>query len=159
MDSATTTKTLQALSTGVGLTFAGFSFAASYLAIEPIIALSPTESTSTFAYIFYEGGKFALPACIGGAAFNVACAVRLPRQRVRHSVAAALLLGVLAFTRIVMFPGITRMISISKMNAALAVTTADEVASLLRAWKWQNYARAIFGLVAGTLSTIATFAN
>lgn len=57
----------------------------------------------------------------------------------------------MAWTGVVMLPGINRLLRISEREAEGQEEKREEVRELMRAWERQNYGRAGLGFVAGVL--------
>lgn len=135
----------------------GYSFASSQNFL-PLIFDQPARiATPVFSGVFHRGGNFMIPmASITAGAFAY-LAYRRPAQRGLYASASALIFGFLPWTRIVMWPGIQRLLEISEgsqggMNAADA---SGEMLRLLKAWTDQNFVRAFMALAGGMAGCFA----
>jgi len=135
----------------------GYSFASSQNFL-PLIFDQPAKiAAPVFSGVFHRGGNVMIPLTSVTAAAFAYLAYRRPAQRVLYASASALTIGFLPWTRIVMYPGIQRLLEISKssqvqMNAADA---SGETLSLLKAWYNQNYVRASMAFVGGMAGLFA----
>lgn len=110
-------------------------------------------STQVFTRVYYSGVKFVTPAAIGGTAAYTYLAYlhkQRPTQRNLYLAGAGLVLGIGAFTALVMKPGIGRLIEISKSSALQTKAEQNgEAARLLQKWVVQNWFRASLGFAGG----------
>ena len=126
--------------------------------IPHLYAVPPSISAPIFAKIYYRGASTIVPiaataiASYGYLAYNSSN----PSHRNRYMVAAVLTFGTLPFTQLVMMPGISRLIEISKEKSLMAKAEVNgEVAGLLRTWVMQNAFRASLNLTAGLVGLYA----
>ena len=135
-----------------------YNFVYSQSVIPHLYDQPPAISTPLFAKFFNAGltfiPKVAVPAiaAYGYVAYNSNDA----RKRNVYLTSAALMLGTLPLTQLVMMPGIRRLIEISQ-NESLRMQAGvnDEVVRLLKTWVSQNYFRASLHAVAGCLGLYA----
>lgn len=127
----------------------GFSFATSYLTLPPLYKQTASISTPIFSHVYFAGAFVAAPsALVSTAAFSY-IAYALPESRTISTVAAALALAPLLWTRTVMFSGIQRINSVAADPREQEKASATELEGLLRTWTWQNYVRSASSLAAG----------
>ncbi|KAK5958893.1 hypothetical protein OHC33_000737 [Knufia fluminis] len=149
-------RTTQALGITSALFMSGIYFGSSYLSIHPLLPLPISDSTRIFADIYHSGAGFIVPLALGSAALNALSAYLVPSSRLEYGVAAAAATGTLAFTVAVMLPGIDRLLRIRKMDGSeIQGVQKQEVIELMKAWKRQNYVRALLGFTAGVLDVYA----
>jgi len=144
MDSTTTTiLAAKLLSTTLALTAAGYGLSSSQNAVPRLYQEPVRTSTSIFAHTFYTGAKFAVPTSIGSILASAYLAYVLPEQRALWATSAGLMLATMPWTRFVMFPGIFRLIAMSKDEKLCEESEGTrEHIGLLKAWVAQNYVRA-----------------
>lgn len=143
MDSTTAILTAKLLATALALTAAGYSFNSSQNAV-PLLYREPIRtSTSIFARTFFAGATFAVPTSLGSVLASSYLAYALPSQRSLWATSAGLVLATMPLTRLVMWPGIMRLIAISRdEKLEEEVEGTGEHIGLLKAWVRQNYLRA-----------------
>lgn len=121
-------------------------------AVPLIYNLSAEHSTPIFRGVFTEGGKVVAP----GGTLAAACAGWLayiaPAQRRIWTSIAVLNVLPLAFTRLVMYSGIQRLLQIEKAKNPEIQASPEEVKGLLGTWVAQNYVRAGLYVVSGVLA-------
>jgi hypothetical protein len=110
-----------------------------------------------FDKIFHKGGQTIMPIATVAIATNCYLAYQsdgMPRKL--YGTAAALIFASLPLTKLVMMPGISRIIAIARDLTLHSDKRIDvEVAGLLRTWVAQNYFRGSLHLTAGLLGLFA----
>ncbi|KAF2219897.1 hypothetical protein BDZ85DRAFT_267787 [Elsinoe ampelina] len=146
-----TTTSLQAIGLSAAFIQAGFSFGVSWMVLPKAYDLPPSSSLPLFKYIFNSGGLFVVP--FGGitALVTGAAAYRDPEQRVPLSIATAIAVAPMIYTRLYMFPGIQTLLSYEAGSAEKASADAGRIVKLLQGWTAQNYVRAGMSFTAGAL--------
>jgi hypothetical protein len=150
MDSPQTILAAKAISVPLAFVAAGYGLCASHNILPRLYPEPVGISTSIFAHVFRIGGSFVVPTALSSVLTSAYLAYRLPAQRRLWTIAAGSTLSTLAFTRIVMIPGINRLIAISVDVALQAKSEASgEHVELLKAWVTQNYVRSAMFFVGG----------
>ncbi|PSK54034.1 hypothetical protein C1H76_3231 [Elsinoe australis] len=147
----TTTTSLQALGLSAAFILSGFSAGISWTTLPATYRISPSAALPIFKDVFYEGGAFVVPFGVLNLLITGAAAYRNAEQRIPLSIAAALLVAPIVFTRIVMFPGIQKLLAFEQSSPETQTANAGEIIKLLKAWSAQNYARAGMFFVAGSI--------
>ncbi|PPJ53769.1 hypothetical protein CBER1_04547 [Cercospora berteroae] len=140
----------------------GYNVAFSQNGVPNLLNQPLSISTQVFAKVYYSGVKFVTPAAIGGTAAYAYLAYlhkQKPTQRNLYLAGAGFVLGIGAFTALVMKPGIGRLIEISKSSALQAKAEQNgEAARLLQKWVVQNWFRASLGFAGANLAGIVAAA-
>lgn len=135
----------------------GYSFASSQNFL-PLIFDQPAKvATPVFSGVFHRGGNFMVPMASVTAAAFAYLAYRRSAQRVLYASASTLVLGFLPWTRVVMWPGIQRLLEISE-SSQVQMTASDasgEPLRLLKAWTDQNFVRASMAFAGGMAGLFA----
>ncbi|KAK4895811.1 hypothetical protein LTR27_006293 [Elasticomyces elasticus] len=129
----------------------GYMLAASQSSI-PLLLPQPTSvSTAIFRGVYNRGAALAVPVSaisVAATAYLVYITPAESRNKVLYAVSGASTAAMIPLTRIIMMPGIKRLISISHMEAGMQGKPAisSEALGLLGTWSGQNWVR--FGLSA-----------
>jgi len=150
MDSAQAIQAAQVVSITTSLISAGYSYGFSQNAVPQLYSHAPSFSTPVFKGVFLDGANTIVPLALVSTSASAFLAYALPAQRSLWLVAGVAALLSAPWTRIVMYPGIQRLIHISE-NAKEQEKAEQtlEHRQLLKAWVAQNYARATFFLISG----------
>ncbi|KAM0707690.1 hypothetical protein Q7P35_004337 [Cladosporium inversicolor] len=150
MDSPQALLAAKAISIPLALIASGYGICASHNIVPRLYPEPVGVATPIFAHVFYTGGSFVVPTALTSVLASAYLAYHLPRQRRLWTIAAGSTLLTLAWTRIVMIPGIDRLIAIS-LDAALQAKSeaSGEHLPLLKAWVTQNYVRSAMFFVGG----------
>lgn len=131
----------------------GYNLAFSQNGVPNLLNQPLSISTQVFNKVYHSGVKFVTPAAIAGTAAYAYLAYlhkQRPTQRNLYLAGAGLVLGIGAFTALVMNPGIERLREISKSSALQAKAEQNgEAAKLLQKWVVQNWFRASLGFAGG----------
>ncbi|PNS21385.1 hypothetical protein CAC42_1164 [Sphaceloma murrayae] len=147
----TTTTTLQALGLSAAFITSGFSFGVSWMVLPSTYNINPSVALPVFKNVFFKGGAFVVPMGFMTALTTGTAAYRNPEHRALLSLATVLSLGPLIFTRLVMMPGINRLLAFEQSAAQNQGIDARQVTQLLQAWNAQNLVRAGLSFTAGAL--------
>jgi len=136
----------------------GYSFASSQNFLPLIFDKPSSIAAPVFSGVFHRGGDFMVPmVAITSTAFAY-LAYRRPTRRLLYGSVSALIFGFLPWTRIVMWPGIQRLVEISE-SSQVQMSAADasgETLRLLKAWYNQNLIRASIAFVGGMAGFVAS---
>ena len=150
MDSPQALLAAKAISVPLALIASGYSIAASQNILPRLYPEPVGVATPIFAHVFYAGGAFIVPTAVTSALASAYLAYTLPRQRRLWTLAATSTLLSLVLTRVVMLPGINRLIAISVDAGLQAKSEASgEHLRLLKAWVAQNYVRSAMFFAGG----------
>lgn len=156
MDSQTPIFAAKLISTTLALATSGYGFNSSQNTVPRFYQEPAKLSTSVFAHTFYTGAKFVVPTSIASIAASSYLAVVLPEQRALWATSAGLVLATLPLTRVVMYPGIQRLIAISEDTSLCEESEKSrQHVRLLKAWVGQNYFRASLFLAGGLVGMLA----
>ena len=159
MDTTTIATVAKITSISASFGLAGYSFCCSQNFLGGILKYNPPAGISTqlFSHVFHEGGAVVLPASLLAATGAGYLAYTKPDQRAFWTTNAVCVLLPLPWTRLYMFPGIQRLLEISRSAIEQEkVTQSGEHIGLLKAWVWQNYMRAASHFVGGMAALLAT---
>lgn len=152
MDTPTTILAAKFLSTTLALTAAGYGLNSSQNTVPRLYREPVRTGTAIFAHTFYTGATFAVPTSIGSILASSYLAYMLPEQRALWASAAGVILATMPLTRFVMFPGIFRLIAMSKDEKMCEESEGmREHVGLLKAWVGQNYLRASMFFAGGVV--------
>jgi hypothetical protein len=150
MDSPQALLAAKAIAVPLSLLASGYGICASHNIVPRLYPEPVGIATPIFAHVFFTGGSVVVPTAITSVLASSYLAYSLPRQRRLWTFAAASTLLTLAWTRIVMIPGINRLIAISLDSALQAKSEASgEHLPLLKAWVTQNYVRSAMFFAGG----------
>nr|OQO11973.1 hypothetical protein B0A51_17083 [Rachicladosporium sp. CCFEE 5018] len=150
MDSPTALLTAKMIAIPLALTSAGYGINASQNTVPRLYKEPAKIATSIFAHVFHTGAYFVVPSTLLSVAASTFLAYSIPRQRQVWGTVAVMTLAALPWTRLVMMPGISRLLAISEDEAAQhKCGGSGEHTYLLKKWVGQNYIRASFFLIAG----------
>lgn len=150
MDAPTLLTAAKLTSITLSLLTSGYGLFASQNILPRLLSESPRVSTPLFAHIFRAGGIFVVPLSMTSTAASAYLAYALPLERNAWGAAALAALATMPWTGLVMLPGITRLIEISRDEGLQGKSEGSgEHLGLLRAWTKQNYIRATMLMVAG----------
>lgn len=157
MSTFTSVDLARSIAVPTALLLSGFSAAHSITAIPGLLHQPTKMAASAFTYVFYAGGNIVVP---GSALSTVACSYLAYRATSRQErrlqvLAAVLAIASLPYTRFVMMPTITRLISIGKLPEVEATAVAGEAVVLLKNWAAHNWLRAAFQLGCGLVGLYA----
>jgi hypothetical protein len=140
----------KAVAIPLSLIASGYGICASHNIVPRLYPEPVSVATPIFAHVFFTGGSFVVPTALTSVLASAYLAYSLPRQRRLWTIAAGSTLLTLVWTRIVMIPGINRLIAIS-LDAALQAKSeaSGEHLPLLKAWVVQNYVRSAMFFVGG----------
>lgn len=157
MDSPQALLAAKALAIPLSLIASGYGICASHNILPRLYQEPASISTPIFTHVFYTGGAFVVPTAITSVLASGYLAYSIPRQRRLWIAAASSTLLTLAWTRIVMIPGINRLIAISVDAALQAKSEASgEHVELLKAWYWQNYVRSALFFAGGFIGLLGS---
>jgi len=131
--------------TSLALVTAGYGINSSQNTLPRLYSEPARLSTSLFTHTFHAGAKFVLPASVTSMLASSYLAWALPEQREKAlwAMSAGFVLSTLGWTRLVMYPGIMRLIAISEDSKLYEKAEGSrEHIKLLKAWETQNYVRA-----------------
>lgn len=150
MDSPQALLAAKAISIPLALIASGYGICASHNIVPRLYPEPVGIATPIFTHVFYTGGSFVVPTALTSVLASAYLAYSLPRQRRLWTIAAGSTLLTLAWTRIVMIPGINKLIAIS-VDAALQAKSevSGEHVTLLKAWVTQNYVRSAMFFAGG----------
>lgn len=168
----TTSQALTAVGLSASFFYSGFSFCASALVVPLLYPLPARHSASFFDGFFHDGAALVVPISLlatsslaAGAYFAskdrptaAAPAATFAGYNVVHlGVAGALVvISALPWTQLYMMPTINKLLAFSN-DAAAADKNGPHILDLLKAWRWMNFVRAVFGLGGGLLGLAAFF--
>ena len=113
-------------------------------------------NTPIFSKVFHDGATVVAPSAIASAAASAYLAYTLPEERYLWTVAATTPLSTLAYTGLVMMPGIQRLLTISESSVEQEkVEKTKEHVDLLKAWTAHNYLRAALYFAGGMCGLVA----
>ncbi|KAK4539715.1 hypothetical protein LTR36_010426 [Oleoguttula mirabilis] len=152
--------TAKLLAVPVAFVTAGYFACASQNSLPLLYEQPPSVSTPIFAGVFYRGAAFVIPTTLVSSAAYAYLACTTPVQRTVYGAAAAALLFNMPLTRIVMIPGINRLIEIGNLSSVEQEKAGQsgEVLKLLEAWNAQNAIRAVLAFAGGVAGLIAVMA-
>jgi hypothetical protein len=157
MDSPQAILAAKLVSIPLAFTAAGYGLCASHNIVPRLYPEPVGVATPIFAHVFRTGGSIVVPAALTSVLASAYLAYSLPAQRRLWTIAAVSTLVTLPWTRIVMIPGINRLIAIS---VDLALQTKSDVSgehvALLKAWASQNYARTFLFFTGGFAGLLAS---
>lgn len=144
------------LAIGSGFGLGSYNAVFSQNVMPHLHGLPPSVTTPIFAKIYYMGATTILPiAATAISAYGYLAYSSSPDKRKYYGASAALMLGTLPLTQLVMGPTINRLIEISKSVEAQNLAGApQEVAKLLNTWTRLNYFRASMHMTAGLIGII-----
>lgn len=150
MDSPQALQAAKFVSVPLALIASGYGICASHNIVPRLYPEPAGVATPIFTHVFYTGGSFVVPTAITSVLASAYLAYSLPAQRRWWTLAAGSTLVTLAWTKIIMIPGINRLIEIS-LDAALQAKSeaSGEHVALLKAWVFQNYIRSALFLTGG----------
>lgn len=152
--------TANLLAIPVAFLTSGYLTSASQNPLPLLYTQPPSISTPIFAGVYYRGAALIIPTTLISSAAFAYLAYGIPAQRTVYSTAAAAVFVILPMTKIVMFPGIHRLIEISKQSGVEQEKAGQsgEVLRLLKVWNAQNCVRAAFTLAGGVAGLWAVMA-
>lgn len=120
----------------------------------------PSISTTIFARVYYRGAAFVIPTTLISSAALTYLAYSIPARRTIYGAAAGAVFSILPITKVSMFPGINRLIAISKQSGVEQEKAGQsgEVLRLLQAWNVQNSVRAALTFAGGVAGLWADMA-
>lgn len=152
MDSSTALTSAKLISVPLTLMAAGYGICASHNIVPRLYPEPAGTATSIFTHVFYTGGSIVVPTGITSALASAYLAYNSSNssQRKLWIGAATGTLLTLPWTRLWMYPGIMRLIAISKDAALQSKSAASgEHVTLLRKWAVENYVRSAMFLAGG----------
>ena len=153
MSRSTALTTTSLLGIGSSLFIAGTNFSASHLTLPILYRLPDATGANIFSELFQRGAKTLIPLISLSTLSTGVAAYLDPERRVGYSIAAALTITPLAWTRIAMMPAIDRLLHINETKAEKV--EKGEVEVLLRRWKWMNMVRAGLSLAGGAVALLS----
>jgi hypothetical protein len=157
MDSPQAILAAKLVSIPLAFTATGYGLCASHNIVPRLYSEPVGIATSLFAHVFRIGGSIVVPAALTSVLASAYLAYYVPAQRRLWTIAAVSTLVTLPWTRIVMIPGINRLIAISVDSALQTKSEANgEHLALLKAWVSQNYIRTFAFFTGGFAGLLAS---
>jgi hypothetical protein len=157
MDSPQAMLAAKLVSIPLAFTATGYGLCASHNIVPRLYSEPVSIATSLFAHVFRIGGSIVVPAALTSVLASAYLAYYVPAQRRLWTIAAVSTLVTLPWTRIVMIPGINRLIAISVDSALQTKSEANgEHVALLKAWVSQNYIRTFAFFTGGFAGLLAS---
>ncbi|EMC99205.1 hypothetical protein BAUCODRAFT_395047 [Baudoinia panamericana UAMH 10762] len=151
--------TLAAKLTSISTSFilAGYMLSPSQNTLPLLYPQPASVSTPLFNGVYHRGAALVIPATLLSTAASGYLAYATPSQRTTYAMSGAIVFAMLPMTRLVMMPGIKRLIQLSKAETGMQEKAAasGEVLRLLKAWTAQNWVRVGMSAVGGLAALYA----